>query len=249
MKEITKGLLMMWPSFYQKLRRFYHKYFGSPEPELDVLPFLVDNRRGAIDVGAHTGLYTDRLLELTTEVAAIEANPALVKRLESMFKGRVKVIFGAASDQAGSIELQIPEGRSGLATVAHDNFGAGTLVSQIDVRRLKLDELDLGPIGFIKIDVEGHELEVLRGAANVLQRDRPALLIEAEERHCRGAVRSLIEFLEPYGYSGFMLSDGIFKSVSSFSVCRDQRLEGSDPELLNRGIRPAKYINNFIFVA
>ena len=59
----------------------------------------------------------------------------------------------------------------------------GRAVQSIDVPVKRLDDLHLDQVGLIKIDVEGHELAVLRGAADTLTRNRPAVLAEAEERH------------------------------------------------------------------
>jgi FkbM family methyltransferase len=58
---------------------------------------------------------------------------------------------------------------------------------RVSVRRL--DDIDLGGgVGFLKIDVEGHEEAVLAGASRTLKQSMPAVLVEVEERHHTGAV-------------------------------------------------------------
>jgi FkbM family methyltransferase len=56
-----------------------------------------------------------------------------------------------------------------------------------------LDNLDLDPVDFIKLDVQGSELDALRGAAATLERDRPTLMIERPDQEIR-------DFLTSFGY-------------------------------------------------
>ena len=73
------------------------------------------------------------------------------------------------------------------APVEAENTLNGASVDEIEVPRITLDSLGQDAVGFIKIDVEGHEVDVLAGAREILRRDRPAILVEAEERHRQGA--------------------------------------------------------------
>jgi hypothetical protein len=69
-------------------------------------------------------------------------------------------------------------------TIAKENLLEGaTTVQSYQCRLERLDDAIGGPVGFIKIDIEAHELPVLEGAAEILNRDRPVLLIESEKRH------------------------------------------------------------------
>ena len=52
----------------------------------------------------------------------------------------------------------------------------------------RLISIATSPVGFIKVDVEGHEEEVIDGGFRVIARDHPVLLIEIEERHRHGAL-------------------------------------------------------------
>ncbi|MGH7153703.1 MAG: FkbM family methyltransferase [Acetobacteraceae bacterium] len=90
---------------------------------------------------------------------------------------------------------------TGLATIEIGNTLAGLPVIETWVQTAALDGFGLLP-QFIKIDVEGHELAVLRGAAETLERNHPAILVEAEERHRPGAVASVADFLRHLGYHG-----------------------------------------------
>ena len=72
----------------------------------------------------------------------------------------------------------------------------------------RLDSLDLGDVGFIKIDVEGHETEVIDGASELIARCRPIMLVEIEEVHSGKPVRVVINEIERHGYRCFALFDG-----------------------------------------
>ena len=74
------------------------------------------------------------------------------------------------------------------------------------------------------------------------------LLLEAEERHHKGAVAALRAQLEPLGYTGYMLQNGVLTGLSSFDPAIHQALSGISEEALNRGHVPEGYVNNFVFL-
>ena len=70
---------------------------------------------------------------------------------------------------------------------------------RILVPTYRLDSLSIDNVGFMKIDVEGHEESVIIGAEQTIRRCRPILLIEAENRHREGAVQKITRRLENWG--------------------------------------------------
>jgi hypothetical protein len=71
-----------------------------------------------------------------------------------------------------------------------------------------LDYYGLEDVGFLKIDVEGHELAVLRGATETISRSYPSILVEAEDRHRPGTVADVCEYLSLFGYGRMILRNG-----------------------------------------
>jgi FkbM family methyltransferase len=133
----------------------------------------------ALDVGAHVGnhaLYFSHVLGLRT--IAFEPNPVSFERLEANIEanglaGRCEARNVAVGSLHGRARASQPSERnSGMATVEADAAGAVEVVT--------LDEEVEGEprIDLIKIDVEGWELDVLRGAARTLARHRPLLYVE-----------------------------------------------------------------------
>jgi FkbM family methyltransferase len=177
------------------------------EPEMALLPHLVPRDRVAVDVGANMGEYTAAFAEFAKGVVAFEPNPAMAKDLERLLSGRVKVIAAAVSDHPGTAELRIPTTGSGLATIEAQNDLEGASYHTVSTPMVRLDDCDLGDVGFIKIDVEGHELAVLKGAEETLRRCKPVILVEIEDRHRRDAVASAVSHLKTLGYSPWYLRD------------------------------------------
>jgi FkbM family methyltransferase len=245
---MLRQMLMVHPRLWRVARHSGRRLFKKDERELALLRNLVPGDQLAIDVGANTGVYCEELVRFANSVVAIEANPTLAAHLEWMFEGKIRVIAAAASNVAGSVTLRIPDDPrlGGLASVAADNFMAAG--HSVTVPAITLDSLRLENVGFIKIDVEGHEASVLEGARGLLMSNRPNILVEAEERHTPGAVAKVCSILAEAKYVGFMLRAGVLRSVSEFDPARDQCLDGISIAELNQGRVPPSYVNNFIFL-
>ncbi len=217
------------------------------EDEARLLPQLVTRSQLAIDIGAAEGAYTAWLVPLAARVVAFEPRPAAARRLARMFAhtSLVTVEAVALSDGEGSVALRVARDGEFLSTIEHRNALTGRgEIDTVLVARRPLDSFDYRDVGFIKIDVEGHELAVLRGAAGTIARDRPNLLIEAEDRHCPGAVGSVRRWLDGLSYRGFFLVAGVPKPLEAFDTVVHQNVDNLDADSHRRGV----YINNFIFV-
>jgi FkbM family methyltransferase len=217
---------------------------GRLDPELYLLPLMANPGRTGIDVGANIGIYSFFMSRSCDEVHAFEPNPAMFCQLTARMPANVVCHNEALSDHAGEVYLRIPAD-AGRATIETGNV-LSDFVEPVETRRVRMSRLDdlvfASPVGFIKIDVEGHELSVCQGAPAMLRRDRPNLLIEAEERHRPGAVAGLGRFLSELGYRGFFLAGGSLAPLESFEAARDQAAHGE-------GSAASYYIHNFLFLA
>ncbi|QDA35818.1 FkbM family methyltransferase (plasmid) [Paracoccus liaowanqingii] len=212
----------------------------SGEPELRLLPYLIDSGDCVLDVGANYGVYSWHAALRAQKVIAFEPQPTLARFLQRAFGSRVQVEQTALSDRTGEVLLRIPNDRmhDGLATVEVDNDLGPLPVHAVRVPCRRLDDYGYGRIGFMKIDVEGHELAVINGGWGLLSRDLPHLLIEAEDRHRKEALPSLSRRLGELGYTGFFLRGEALMTV-------DEPIGGSDiASYVSR-----KRIFNFVFLA
>ncbi len=193
-------------------------HYLNGEPEIRLLPHLCDANRMSLDIGANIGTYTYFMRRHSRRVRAYEPNPELAARLQRLFPG-VTVRHAAVSDQPGELVLRIPveEGRlqHELAGVAHQSDAPGEFVKHT-VAAVRIDDEDLTDIGFIKIDVEQHELPVLRGAMETIEACLPAILTEVAPLKYPQAVPETFAFLTDLGYSGWFKFDGRYLPFSQF---------------------------------
>lgn len=223
------------------IRYLVNKNLRKGEPELHLLPFLVHRDKQAIDIGANKGVYTYLLARLVPFVHAFEPNPKMFNVLTRGLPENAKAYDAALSDESGSGELLVPRSER---TKAYSNQGASLSKHKVSgehgvvqIQKRTLDSYALDNIGFIKIDVEGYEHAVLKGAKETLTRCRPTLLIELEERHTGVAIESLLADVEAYGYHTYFLRKQQLTSITQF-----------DPESEHRSpATPGDYINNFLF--
>jgi FkbM family methyltransferase len=237
--------------FFFKFLRF--KYLIA-EPEFLALRDFVPQGEAkmAIDVGSAIGLYSRALASLVPKVVAFEANPAVATFARAVAPRNVEVINVALSSLTQRTTLRIPVNRRGhtiddLATIEPKNDFAGGKCITADVLSKPLDAFDFADCGFIKIDVEGHEEEVLEGAKNLIERSRPVLMIELVERHNPGTVERVTRRLSRLGYTGFFLSHGKWLPITEFHPQCDQDW-GTILKTPPRLRRKAHYVGNFFFV-
>jgi FkbM family methyltransferase len=212
------------------------------EVEEDLLPFVIDPARAAVDVGAHVGSYTARLAQIVPRVFAFEPDPEMAGLLRRAAPGNVVVSTDAVSDTAGWKTFRVPV-QAGLVSVTlgslENNDSSSTIERQ--VRTTTLDQLADEDIGFIKVDVEGHEAQVLAGGREVLRRRRPVFLLEANDAE---HVARLTEFFADCDYAGFFVHpDGGTRSIAQLTPDLQDGAELARP--VTR--RQMRFVNNFFF--
>lgn len=188
------------------------------EPELGILPLLVDRSRIALDVGANKGGYTSALLDIAREVHAFEPNPLLIRWLNRLRHHRGLTIHPfALGDHDGEAILRVPLGRHGRPSSQGGTLRFTTRVRdgfiEEKVPVCCLDSLAIGDVGFIKIDVEGFEEQVVLGARETIAQSRLVMLIEIEEKHTGEPPAALVKRIEDLGYACYTLAEGVLRSA------------------------------------
>lgn len=198
----------------------------------------------AVDVGANIGVYSSVLARKFGRVVAFEANPRLHRRLRAAVPASVELRGSGLSDAAGRATLRIPLANGapafGFASLSSASLDPSAAVEEVQVSLARLDDSAPDRIDFLKIDVEGHELQVLEGGAATIARTRPVALVECEERHVAGAPARLFDFFGRLGYQGVFCYEGTLQDVAGFRAEVHQRAEALD--------HAASYANSFLFL-
>ena len=157
-----------------------------PEIEAYRVSSLARREGTAVDVGANWGLYTYAMARACAEVVAFEPNPEASTLIRAARLPNVRLLDAALSSKEGTARLHMPV-RNGMelaswGSLLGDRMAGEVAVATLEVRLMRLDDFALKDVCFIKIDVEGHELDVLAGARETIAESRPVCLIEASEK-------------------------------------------------------------------
>lgn len=168
--------------------------------EIAVMRSVAPPAHSMIDVGANIGALTLAMAahaEPETLVHAFEPQPHVFHRLCGNLALNVVMnvlpVNAAISDRNGTVKLPHMDYRtphtSGGVQISRSGSGRAVPCHTLDAL-----DLDSVPVGFLKVDVEGHEPEVFRGARGLVERDRPALYFETRDRaFCSEAFPWLLE--------------------------------------------------------
>jgi FkbM family methyltransferase len=226
-------------------RRISAWNLDTGEAEERLLHWTCNRRKISIDVGAAAGTYSARLLLFSSRVVAFEPHPKAAQDLRRLFRwSRILAVEQVAlSNDVGVAVLRAPPDRPMLSTIEGNNCLLETAVDCVSVKRARLDDYCLSPVGFIKIDAEGHEAAILAGAERTIERDHPTLLIEIEDRHNPGSLARVSAFLGTLTYTGYFLLGDRLVDIRFFDPDAHQNRKN-----LACGGRTGTYINNFIFL-
>lgn len=222
--------------------------------ELGALLRAVRPGETAVDAGANKGAYLFWLARAVGpggKVLAYEPQPLLAAYLRGVARAmrwrHVDIRESGLSDQSGMAPLFIPDGETSPgASFEPKPKVPGGVGRAIQCPLETLDNaLASGPrVGAMKIDVEGHELALLRGAKEILDRDHPTLLLECEARHLTThGVEDVFQFLNARGYRGRFFHPNGLKPLEEFDLGKHQKRDGE------RFWDAPDYCNNFLFEA
>jgi FkbM family methyltransferase len=227
------------------IRLLVRRELANGEPELGRVLRMI-GKGLFLDVGANRGLYSYVANSVGFEVLSFEPNPRLATYIRRWSSGEVEVREELVSSYTGGSSMAIPlDSRGneldGLASAEVATIESKTeAIRELQVPSVTLDSLSLAEVEFIKIDVEGHELEVLKGARATLASNCPILQVEIEERHKPGNIKNCDDFLAALGYRCYFVRRNRLLELPEFSMTEDQNVS----DIGNRD----KYINNFYFV-
>jgi len=145
----------------------------------------------ALDIGAHIGLISKKLIEHFTNVWAFEAE---FKNYHCLVKNVSKDIV-AFNLAVGSEEKYISTKFDPI------NTGNTYITEGNDTKQITIDSLETYDLGFIKIDTQGYELEVLQGAVETINRFKPVILLEEEKTNIYTEPENACKFLEAMNYT------------------------------------------------
>jgi len=209
-----------------KRGRFY-------EDEIDILPYFINPGSTCIDIGANCGQYAYHLSKLVGtygKVLSIEPAKDTLEILKNVIKSlkldNVEVKNVALADKEGEIELVTPLDEQKLPNIGEAHLCGKTESPNGNRQKVKCTSLDKvvsefaspDKVTFIKCDVEGFELMVLKGGRELLSKYHPVILCEIEERHTKryGYVPDvLFAFLKDIGYEAFIFTSGKLAQVQS----------------------------------
>lgn len=206
----------------------------SGEYEKNLISFIskhIDPSRDAIDVGANVGFYTVMLASTLNnrKILAVEPTSNALRNLHRNIKlnniaNKVYIYEGVVSDMKGQVKINTIIGKeeySSLGFMSHNSIQGLDVVTQ-EVQSITLDELvDLKALdpGFLKVDVEGVEHLVFKGAQRILSGYRPIVLSELSDSLLRKNGSSAEDVINIFKHNSY----DVFDSVSFSKVAKGKK--------------------------
>jgi FkbM family methyltransferase len=223
MKEYFKHLLIRTPleSIAKKLRSSieYQKRLKKPQLKENfleserieqIMQQKIARHHNCLDIGAHLGSMLSTMTKLAPEGrhTAFEPTPYKAQWLRKKFP-ELKIHEVALGDKVGKATFYLDRQQSGFSGLQKHRKGK----VEHETFEVNCDRLDnvLAPdyrVDFIKLDVEGGELPVLRGATNTLSAHRPTILFECSDLGLSVFginSQEIFDFFEQHAYSIYLL--------------------------------------------
>ena len=197
--------------FYCRINREDLVFMTNHEDDI-IEHFTPKQGNIVVDIGAHMGRYTiisSKRVGTNGKVIAIEAHPGNFEMLNRNIKlnqlTNVIPLNYAVYSKETKIKLYLPEEDSGYTiynTIMSNRAGTEDKFVEVNANTLdcllQLNQIREEEVNWVKIDVEGAEFEVLKGATNVLSKSKDiALLIEV---HGSDNYKPILNFLNLYNF-------------------------------------------------
>lgn len=217
------------------IRFHLKKCFFQLDDEILLTKKLNIEFRNCIDIGSNIGVYTYFFSKLFKHVYAFEPIKEVSFRIKLL---KNVTLYNCGLSNIKSTKYLNIYSENGMPNYALSSLNRNTQIfDKKKIKLINLDTLKLQKIDLIKIDVEGHEYEVIQGSLDTIKKWKPILIIEIEERHSKKFYET-INLIIDIGYDCYFLKNKKLVSIAHFNLANDQNIEK---------IFTKKYINNFIF--
>ena len=220
------------PESFLLKRRLERSIRNKDENEIELLERFIKPGTDSIDVGVYRGVYSFEMSKYSKNVHSFEPNPIIFEYINKNLKKIINNIFlynYALSNKNEVIDLKVPIRNDkynrenfeefyelGRATIHQEN--TFKRYEKFQITSKKIDEFNFkNNISFIKIDVEGHELEVIKGGEEIISKNKPILLVEIEERYSQNKVSDTINYINKLGYISHYYDNKILKKTSELN--------------------------------
>lgn len=227
MKKLVKTIFQNTVFWYQWDDKYIGQRIalGKYEPYLTKLILgKITPESVVIDVGANVGYYSLLAGKIAKKVYAIEPEELnfsiLKKNTQSNGFKNIKLIKVAAGNRQGKVVIK----RSKINPGAHK-----VVMERGEIKMIRLDDLIKEKVDVIKIDVEGMEAEVIRGAKNLIEKWRPIIFLEYG---VNGRDKKMIKFLrrmygviywiDEYGQTYRKISDGELERATGNLMMKEE---------------------------
>ena len=215
LKRLHKELLQHYPQLaffnYDLLGRCvacegYHEIHYLKCLAKDVFPKLKSHNI-CLDIGANIGNHSVFFADYFKKIYAYEPNLRPFKLLEAnaMLKNNIKPFNFGLSNATKKQKVVFSLGNIGSASLVHNPSKGKTDEAIFELKYLDkvLTQGEISKISFMKIDVEGHELNVLKGAIRTIKASKPIIALEVLPDEIQNGSFATKEFLETLGYKFF----------------------------------------------
>jgi FkbM family methyltransferase len=194
-----KQLLPAWLYYPQKIA----KCARMGEPELRILGDLVRPGCTALDIGANRGFYSYALSKIAGRVEAFEPHPQLARFIRRKLGRSIQVHEVALSNLSGLATLHIPQVKRGVDV--HYNSSIKKVYAfekyiAVTVRVMMLDEFGYDDVGFIKIDIEGSDMDAIEGGRQTIAHNRPNMVVEITAHTHDDPLACIIQIKNAFDY-------------------------------------------------
>lgn len=225
---------------------FYHKINSTLDPEIKCIIDIKKNKRRFLDIGSNIGVYSYIFSKYYKNVDAFEPIKSETLSLKKSKIKNIKVHDLALSNENNQREIYFPslnnEHIFSLSSIDNKNKYENKLL----INTKKLDDFKFDDVDFIKIDVEGHEQNVIEGGLETIKKNKPLLLIEIEQRHLQDNIQDVFNKIINLGYKGYFLKKNKINCLKNFDYQIDQK-QFLEQEFIS-GLN-FNYIKNFIFLS
>lgn len=210
--ELLPGWFLKCHPYAYKV--YYESQIADPEQSLEFRNFTshCESNMFLFDIGAHFGVFSLAAAHYGGRAIAVDPSPMAMRMVTTevslnSFPDRIQTLQAAVSDAKGVMEMLT----SGVFSAGYFRVANGRLKKDLTrTRATTIDEMafSYGVPTHIKIDVEGYEAAVLRGARDILSRASPLLFVELHNEMVAadgGDPNAALEELERYGYATFSL--------------------------------------------